>query len=187
MFTPLSMAYRIRQGRPFNQPPQGLDYTSTFLYLLDHLNERVRPLCFPPPRTQLIPGLFAGLQAQPRPRQGPRRPLPPPRRSRDERLGGCRPSDWFDARGSLLGCFRWVCCPLRTSSWRSERGCHQDAHLHWESRERPCCTFLLFFPSWERAELMPGAAQFMEKVKRKEVSFFAPCEALSPRSPRSEC
>jgi hypothetical protein len=35
------MAYRIRQGRPFNQPPTGLDYTSTFLYLLDHLNERV--------------------------------------------------------------------------------------------------------------------------------------------------
>jgi citrate synthase len=35
-----AMAYRIRQGRPFNQPPQGLDYTSTFLYLLDHLNER---------------------------------------------------------------------------------------------------------------------------------------------------
>ncbi|KAK4699119.1 citrate synthase, partial [Phenoliferia sp. Uapishka_3] len=34
-----AMAYRIRQGRPFNQPPTGLDYTSTYLYLLDHLNE----------------------------------------------------------------------------------------------------------------------------------------------------
>jgi citrate synthase len=34
------MAYRIRQGRPFNAPPNNLDYTSTFLYLLDHLNER---------------------------------------------------------------------------------------------------------------------------------------------------
>ncbi|KAM0752246.1 hypothetical protein T439DRAFT_324313 [Meredithblackwellia eburnea MCA 4105] len=35
-----AMAFRIRQGRPFNQPPTGLDYTSTFLYLLDHLNEK---------------------------------------------------------------------------------------------------------------------------------------------------
>lgn len=35
----ISMAYRIRQGRPFNQPPSNLPYTSTFLYLLDHLNE----------------------------------------------------------------------------------------------------------------------------------------------------
>ncbi|KAI5478794.1 citrate synthase [Pseudohyphozyma bogoriensis] len=35
-----AMAFRIRQGRPFNQPPEGMDYTSTFLYLLDHLNER---------------------------------------------------------------------------------------------------------------------------------------------------
>ncbi|SCZ91885.1 BZ3500_MvSof-1268-A1-R1_Chr5-3g08198 [Microbotryum saponariae] len=35
-----AMAYRMRQGRPFNQPPAGLGYTETFLYLLDHLNER---------------------------------------------------------------------------------------------------------------------------------------------------
>lgn len=36
------MAYRIRQGRHFNVPKPGLDYTETFLYLLDHLGEEVR-------------------------------------------------------------------------------------------------------------------------------------------------
>ena len=36
------MAYRIRQGRHFNVPKPGLDYTQTFLYLLDHLGEEVR-------------------------------------------------------------------------------------------------------------------------------------------------
>lgn len=35
------MAYRIRQGRHFNVPKPGLDYTETFLYLLDHLGEEV--------------------------------------------------------------------------------------------------------------------------------------------------
>ena len=35
------MAYRIRQGRHFNVPKPGLDYTQTFLYLLDHLGEEV--------------------------------------------------------------------------------------------------------------------------------------------------
>jgi len=30
-------AYRMRQGRPFNRPAQGLSYTGNFLYLLDHL------------------------------------------------------------------------------------------------------------------------------------------------------
>ncbi|ORY90765.1 peroxysomal citrate synthase [Leucosporidium creatinivorum] len=34
-----AMAYRIRQGRAFNAPPSGLNYTETYLYLLDHLNE----------------------------------------------------------------------------------------------------------------------------------------------------
>lgn len=34
-----AMAYRIRQGRHFNVPKPGLDYTETFLYLLDHLGE----------------------------------------------------------------------------------------------------------------------------------------------------
>lgn len=38
-----SMAYRIRQGRHFNVPKPGLDYTETFLYLLDHLGEEVSP------------------------------------------------------------------------------------------------------------------------------------------------
>ncbi|KAI9163453.1 Citrate synthase [Paramyrothecium foliicola] len=31
-------SYRMRQGRPFNRPAQGLSYTGNFLYLLDHLN-----------------------------------------------------------------------------------------------------------------------------------------------------
>lgn len=31
-------AYRMRQGRPFNRPAQGLSYTGNFLYLLDHLS-----------------------------------------------------------------------------------------------------------------------------------------------------
>ncbi|KAK0531035.1 hypothetical protein OC834_003106 [Tilletia horrida] len=35
-----ALAYRIRSGRPFNRPPQGLSYTGSFLYLLDHLSER---------------------------------------------------------------------------------------------------------------------------------------------------
>ncbi|CED84321.1 peroxysomal citrate synthase [Phaffia rhodozyma] len=35
-----AMAYRIRQGRPFNRPPVGLGYTESFLYQLDFLNER---------------------------------------------------------------------------------------------------------------------------------------------------
>jgi citrate synthase len=30
-------AYRMRQGRPFNRPAQGLSYTGNFLHLLDHL------------------------------------------------------------------------------------------------------------------------------------------------------
>ncbi|GAA5908866.1 uncharacterized protein JCM6883_004192 [Sporobolomyces salmoneus] len=34
-----SMAYRIRQGRPFVTPPAGMSYTESFLYMLDHLNE----------------------------------------------------------------------------------------------------------------------------------------------------
>lgn len=33
-------AYRMRQGRPFNRPAQGLSYTGNFLYLLDHLSGR---------------------------------------------------------------------------------------------------------------------------------------------------
>ncbi|CAJ2506668.1 Uu.00g078540.m01.CDS01 [Anthostomella pinea] len=31
-------SYRMRQGRPFNRPAQGLSYTGNFLYLLDHLS-----------------------------------------------------------------------------------------------------------------------------------------------------
>lgn len=31
-------AYRMRQGRPFNRPAQGLSYTGNLLYLLDHLS-----------------------------------------------------------------------------------------------------------------------------------------------------
>ena len=34
-----AMSYRVRQGRPFNRPPQNLSYSETFLYLLDWLNE----------------------------------------------------------------------------------------------------------------------------------------------------
>lgn len=37
-----AMAYRIRQGRPFNRPRDGLSYTGSFLYLMDYLNEEVR-------------------------------------------------------------------------------------------------------------------------------------------------
>ncbi|KAG5929745.1 hypothetical protein E4U42_004672 [Claviceps africana] len=33
-------SYRMRQGRPFNRPAQGLSYTGNFLYLLDHLSGR---------------------------------------------------------------------------------------------------------------------------------------------------
>ncbi|KAK4056342.1 hypothetical protein OIO90_002786 [Microbotryomycetes sp. JL221] len=40
--TVAAMAWRTYQGRPFNSPPTGshLDYTSTFLYMLDNLNEK---------------------------------------------------------------------------------------------------------------------------------------------------
>jgi citrate synthase len=31
-------SYRMRQGRPFNRPAQGLSYAGNFLYLLDHLS-----------------------------------------------------------------------------------------------------------------------------------------------------
>ncbi|ORY67150.1 citrate synthase-like protein [Pseudomassariella vexata] len=31
-------SYRMRQGRPFNRPAQGLSYTGNFLYLLDYLS-----------------------------------------------------------------------------------------------------------------------------------------------------
>ncbi|KFA47528.1 hypothetical protein S40293_02185 [Stachybotrys chartarum IBT 40293] len=31
-------SYRMRQGRPFNRPAQGLSYTENFLYLLDYLS-----------------------------------------------------------------------------------------------------------------------------------------------------
>ncbi|KAG6091048.1 hypothetical protein E4U14_001328 [Claviceps sp. LM454 group G7] len=33
-------SYRMRMGRPFNRPAQGLSYTGNFLYLLDHLSGR---------------------------------------------------------------------------------------------------------------------------------------------------
>lgn len=33
-------SYRMRQGRPFNRPAQGLSYTGNFLYLLDNLSGR---------------------------------------------------------------------------------------------------------------------------------------------------
>ncbi|KAG6039146.1 hypothetical protein E4U41_003162 [Claviceps citrina] len=33
-------SYRVRQGRPFNRPAQGLSYTGNFLHLLDHLSGR---------------------------------------------------------------------------------------------------------------------------------------------------
>ncbi|GAO19016.1 uncharacterized protein UV8b_01153 [Ustilaginoidea virens] len=33
-------SYRMRQGRPFNRPAQGLSYTANFLYLLDNLSGR---------------------------------------------------------------------------------------------------------------------------------------------------
>lgn len=37
-------SYRMRQGRPFNRPAQGLSYTGNFLYLLDHLSgQEYRP------------------------------------------------------------------------------------------------------------------------------------------------
>ncbi|KAE8209745.1 hypothetical protein CF319_g2351 [Tilletia indica] len=35
-----ALAYRIRSGRPFNRPPQGLSYCGSYLYLMDHLSER---------------------------------------------------------------------------------------------------------------------------------------------------
>jgi citrate synthase len=35
-----AMAYRVRQGRPFNRPPLGLSFAGTFLYMIDALNER---------------------------------------------------------------------------------------------------------------------------------------------------
>ncbi|KZS94251.1 peroxysomal citrate synthase [Sistotremastrum niveocremeum HHB9708] len=34
-----AMAYRVRQGRPFVQPPTGMGYTESFLYQMDHLTE----------------------------------------------------------------------------------------------------------------------------------------------------
>jgi citrate synthase len=38
------MAYRIRQGRPFNAPPAGMSYTESFLYQLDNLgNSNYQP------------------------------------------------------------------------------------------------------------------------------------------------
>ncbi|GAA97939.1 uncharacterized protein L969DRAFT_52420 [Mixia osmundae IAM 14324] len=33
-----AMAYRIRQGRPFNRPPAGLSFVGSFLWMLDYLN-----------------------------------------------------------------------------------------------------------------------------------------------------
>lgn len=40
MITLAAMSYKMRQGRNFNLPPPNSSYTETFLYLLDHLNER---------------------------------------------------------------------------------------------------------------------------------------------------
>ncbi|GAA5979762.1 hypothetical protein JCM10908_003034 [Rhodotorula pacifica] len=34
-----AMSYRVRQGRNFVPPPQGLGYAESFLYMMDHLNE----------------------------------------------------------------------------------------------------------------------------------------------------
>ena len=34
-----AMAYRVRQSRQFVSPPQGMTYSETFLYMMDHLNE----------------------------------------------------------------------------------------------------------------------------------------------------
>ena len=38
-----AMAYRIRQGRPFNRPPSGLSYAASFLYQIDKLGDAVGP------------------------------------------------------------------------------------------------------------------------------------------------
>ena len=38
--TVAAFAYRIRIGRPFNYPDSSLNYSSNFLYMLDHMNER---------------------------------------------------------------------------------------------------------------------------------------------------
>jgi citrate synthase len=35
-----AFAYRVRIGRPFNYPDSTLGYTTNFLYMLDHMNER---------------------------------------------------------------------------------------------------------------------------------------------------
>lgn len=40
MPTLAAMAYRVRLGREFNQPREGLDYTENFLYMLDRLTEQ---------------------------------------------------------------------------------------------------------------------------------------------------
>ncbi|KIY67275.1 peroxysomal citrate synthase [Cylindrobasidium torrendii FP15055 ss-10] len=34
-----AMAYRVRQGREFVTPPTGMDYTTSFLYQMDHIGE----------------------------------------------------------------------------------------------------------------------------------------------------
>ena len=38
-----AMAYRVRQGRPFNRPPSGLSYAASFLYQIDKLGDTVGP------------------------------------------------------------------------------------------------------------------------------------------------
>jgi hypothetical protein len=44
-----AMAYRVRQGRPFNRPPSGLSYAASFLYQIDKLGEMVGPDGAPQP------------------------------------------------------------------------------------------------------------------------------------------
>lgn len=51
-------AYRMRQGRPFNRPAQGLSYTGNFLHLLDTLSDSGKPYTPHPVLEKALDALF---------------------------------------------------------------------------------------------------------------------------------
>ncbi|KAF9740495.1 hypothetical protein PMIN06_001658 [Paraphaeosphaeria minitans] len=51
-------AYRMRQGRPFNRPAQGLSYTGNFLHLLDTLGDAATPYAPHPVLEHALDALF---------------------------------------------------------------------------------------------------------------------------------
>ena len=118
MPTLAAFSYRHSLGLPYVYPDNELDYSSNFLAMMRKMTE-------------------VKYEPDPAAREGPRRPLHPPRRSRAELLDGGRPRRRLLAGRSLLGGRRGRRRPLRPAPRRRQRGGAEDAAPDREGREHP--------------------------------------------------